>query len=292
MALFQLSQITTSDGLVHQGVFFKPEQPARTAILWIHGLGSTFYAHLPILEQFASHCQKRGLGLAAFNTRGHDIVTSIHKLEPTSDKGYTRLSAGASQEIFTDSVYDLEAGVQFLLEQGFDKVILIGHSTGANKAVYYTTKRPNPAVSAIVLTSPLSDRLGLPQEERQQKISIMKQLQQSGKGDLLTTDHFYYPITPDRFLSLFEESSIEDVFDYGDPEPQMKLYSQIKLPLLVVFGEADEHAHRPIPEIKSVFDSKTTSLSYLSVVIPDAMHSFGEREDVFAKEIMHYITNL
>jgi pimeloyl-ACP methyl ester carboxylesterase len=291
MPTFQLVETTTKDSLIHQGVFFKGSKPTHKALLWVHGLTSNFYSHVTLLNNCAVACEESGFGFAAFNNRGHDLVSSIHKVDPSNPKGYSRFPAGASQERFEDSIHDIDSGIQFLIEQGFEEVILLGHSTGANKVTYYMAHQQDPRVKAVVLTSPLSDRLVSDESAQLIKQNLQKAqtLSEQGEGDTLRTDLFYYVTTPNRLVSLLTPGSDEDTFDYGDPEPKMTDLSKITSPLLVVFGERDEHADRPISEIKKVFDAKRNSSDYKSVVIPDGLHSFGGKEKELISEIISWV---
>lgn len=291
MNLFQLSEITTKDRLVHQGLFFKPQKHGDTAILYMHGLTGRFYGDKEIIEALATQCQKNSWGLASFNNRGHDLVVNIRKLEKNGT--YSHVHAGSSYEHFKDCVYDIKAGVDFLEKQEFTKIILVGISTGANKACYYGGTQKDKRIKAIILASPLCDRLSKykNQEEIKQKLIAMKQLVKKGKGEELQLD-YYFPITPKRYLSLHQSSSNEDCFDYGDPQPKLKLFSRIKIPVMVVFGGQDEYADRPVKKILAVFDKKTTTQHYNSVIIPETGHVFVDKEKEFASQIAHFGTRL
>ncbi len=81
----------------------------------------------------------------------------------------------------------------------------------------------------------------------------------------------------------------EDTFDYGDPEPQLKHFSGITKPLLVVFGGIDELADRQVEQIKKVFDSKTKSKHYRSVIISGGYHSFNGKEKELAGAIFRWV---
>jgi alpha-beta hydrolase superfamily lysophospholipase len=81
MTAFSLSEITTADKLIHQGIFFNPSKPGKKAILWVHGLSSTFYSHIELLNEFAKQSEVNGFGFAAFNNRGHDAISGARKLD-------------------------------------------------------------------------------------------------------------------------------------------------------------------------------------------------------------------
>lgn len=291
MNSFQLVEIVTKDHLVHQGLFFKPKNAKKTAILYVHGLTGRFYGDKEIIETLATFCSKEGWGLASFNNRGHDLVVNIRKIE--KNNVYSHVLLGSSSEHFEDCVYDIEAGVNFLEKQGFDQIVLIGISTGANKACYYCGIQKDSRIKAVVLASPLSDRLSdyKDQIEIRHKLLKMQKLVKQGKDEELQLD-YYFPITPNRYISLHLPGTNEDCFDYGDPQPKLKLFSKIKIPTMVVFGRKDEYANRPVKKILSVFNIKASMTNYKGIIIPEAGHVFTAREILLAREIVQWVRKI
>ncbi|MBI3576978.1 hypothetical protein HY086_03000 [Candidatus Gottesmanbacteria bacterium] len=157
MMSFFLIEIVTKDKLVHQGVYFESPKKNKKAILWVHGLTDNFYGDQVTLETFADYCEKEGWGFASFNNRGHDIVSSIAKIDKRKPKGRTAIAGGSAYEDFRGCLYDIDGAVTFLARQGYSEVVLMGISTGANKACYYAGSRRDPRVVAVVLASAISD---------------------------------------------------------------------------------------------------------------------------------------
>lgn len=295
MKQFYLVETTTKDKLIHQGIFFKPSQPGKKAILWVHGLASTFYSNVPLFTEFSKQCEKRGTGFASFNNRGHDIVTGIKKVDPSSDKGYTRIGGGAGIETFKDSVYDIEAGVAFLQDQGFSKVIVVGHSTGSNKTCYYAATQTNEDIEGFVLAGPVSDlnAPGVDYAGVTKNIQKVKTYIKKGKGDVLLEGFYDLPLTPKRYVSLFDETSNEDMFDYFGSGKKLKSFlSKIRKPLLIILGEKDEYLNKPAGNALKIFDRYTVSPKYQSVVIHDGLHSFNGKERQFVHTILQWMKGL
>lgn len=289
MKQFHLAEIETKDRLIHQGLFYRPKKSGRKAILFVHGLSSTFYAGKIMLEAFAVFCEKEGVGFAVFNNRGHDLISSTKKVDSTNQKGYTHTYGGAGYEVFEECVFDIESGVEFLKKQGFSQIILVGHSTGCNKICYTLGTLKLQNVSGVVLLSPLSDRLDPQAKIPWYLFSLARLFVRFGWGDKLITGVSYFPGTTKRFLSLFSPHSNEDTFDYGDTQPKMMLYSKIREPLLVVFGGNDELMDRPVKEIQKIFNTFQHSKKYKSLVILNALHSFNGKEEVLVHAIDHWI---
>lgn len=295
MNRFNLVEIITKDNLIHQGIFFSPSKPKKRAILWIHGLTDTFYGDVKTFEEFAKHCEKLGWGFASFNNRGHDVITSVSKIDPSSPKGKTHSIQGAACEKFTDCVYDIDAAISFLEKEGYNEVVLVGISTGANKVCYYVGTQKDLRVVGVVLASAISD-VGFKKKELgdayEKTIVKVKKLVKEGKGESFIERLDYMPVTPNRFLSAYEENGIEDVFPYYQKNPTFKIYSKISIPLMVIMGERDEYADMPVNEIVAIYTKHQRSSSYKHVVIADAFNSFGGKEKEFVEEIISWIQSI
>lgn len=294
MKQFYLAEIATKDKLSHQGIYYAPTKKGKRALLLMHGLSAAFYTGMSLYEAFANAVEKEGWGFALFNNRGHDLIAGVRKMDGTPPYGYSYYQAGAGQEVFEESILDIEAGIDFLVGQGFSEIVLVGHSTGANKACYFAATQKNPHVIGVVLSGPVSDRLhGITDYAKFRKdLAHMHELINSGKGDELLLGYFFFPITPKRFISLFEPRSNEDVFDYGEKEPKLKYFSQITLPLLVHLAGKDEGADRPMEEIQKAFDSHAKSPKYKSVIIPNALHRFNGNEKEAVAAIVEWIKTI
>lgn len=293
MKQFYLTEIVTKDKLIHQGLYYRPSRPGEKAILWVHGLTDNFYGDLSALEALSECCEKEGWGLASFNTRGHDIVASVKKLDPQNPKGQTSISLGSSYENFADCVYDIDAAMTFLKKQGFLQVILAGISTGANKVCYYAGTQKDPRIAGVILVSPISD-VPIESKSKQYKENVkqMKTLVKQKKGELLMSGITYLPLTPKRYLSLFDPGGIEDVFDYYSKQPKLTVFSRIKKPICVVLAGADEYTDRPVSETLNVLRGHHRSINFQGFIIPNAFHSFGGQEQEVVSTILHWVSQI
>lgn len=289
MKQFYLTEIITKDKLIHRGIFYRPSRKAtdgkaNLAILWVHGLSGKFYGDIAMMERFAGACEKRGWGFAAFNNRGHDLISSTHKVDSTYFYG------GAGYETFEDCIFDIHAGVDFLVSQGFSQVYLVGHSTGGLKVGYSEGTKPHTSVAGVILAGALSDRLGpdVDHQALQNDVERMEKMIRDGKTNLIEGLSFF-PMTPKRFISLNKKGSSEEVFDYAEKNPKMAILKQITKPLFVIVSENDEYLDRPAKEVVDVFDKHTKSKGYKSIVFPGANHGFEGKEASFVETVCNWI---
>lgn len=215
-------------------------------------------------------------------------------MDSTPLNGYSYFPGGAGSEVFEQSTFDIEAGIDFLVSEGFSEVVVVGHSTGANKACYFAATQNNPHVIGVVLSGPMSDRLDplVDAEKRNKHLLYMHEQIEKGNGDTLFFGYHFFPMTPKRYISLFQRGSLEDVFDYGDEDPKMTFFSTIQIPLMVLLGGKDEYADRPMGDIKKVFDAHATAKKYSSIIIADALHKFHGKEKEVAGAITSWIAGI
>ena len=142
-----LCRVTTRDGLYLDGSLGGADSSvSETALLLVHGTLSNFYAP-GALERLASSADAAGLATLRVNTRGHDGMCSV--------AGKTRaVRGGATSETVSDCTLDLTAWTDFLVERGYSRVVLVGHSMGGVKAAFSQAFAPHPAVTGIVCLSP------------------------------------------------------------------------------------------------------------------------------------------
>lgn len=267
-------------------------------MLYVHGLSGNFYGPCKILNAFAEEFNKFSFGLACFNTRGHDIVAGIKKINKRKKNGYERLTLGAAFEKFEDCIFDIEAGVKFLKSKGFTKIIIAGISTGANKTAYYFSKSQNKYAKAGILLSPLCDRSALKKDlgkNFNKKLKVLlkkaKKIVASKQGNkLMPQNKNEFSFSANRVLSLYTNESNEDTFPYDIPQAKFETLSKIKKPMLAIFGSEDEYLDRPIESIIEIFREKSQKTKkFDSAIIKNASHGYDEKEEELAKLIVDWI---
>jgi pimeloyl-ACP methyl ester carboxylesterase len=147
--LVDLVQTTTRDGVRLDGAFLAapsaPAVPADTFCL-VHGTGGNFYSS-SLFDSLTERLFGLGCGVLRVNTRGHDGISNA-----LTQRGGRR--QGAAYEAFDDCRHDIRAWVDWLVQRGVRRVSLLGHSSGAIKAIYTLAHDPQPAVTCLVALSP------------------------------------------------------------------------------------------------------------------------------------------
>jgi predicted alpha/beta-fold hydrolase len=174
---WQLEKIFTKDRIALNGLFCSPEKPKKRAVLFIHGFPGNFYVNHEIINSLANKFCKSSLGFFSMNTRGHDIMNVSFK------KNNKPLILGSALEKFEDCILDIDAGIKFLNRQGFNQIILIGISGGADKIGYYLSQKHSKFVTGGIFLSPGSNILIIKKELRNKfKPLLEKSLEMINRG--------------------------------------------------------------------------------------------------------------
>lgn len=276
-----LVRIPTRDGVWLDGLFTEPRGRRGTALIWVHGLGSVFSSGQPLTRELSTRLNAAGIGYFKFNNRGHDVVA-----------GRGRLMAGAAFERFRHSVHDIRAMVAFVRRRGYRRIVLAGHSTGANKVLFYAARAGDRRVGGIVLLGPVSDRaaearrLGLRELDR--RVAAAERLARRDPQALVPRGWGFW--SAQRYLSLYRGGGDEDVFQYHRPNARWTALRAVRLPLAAILGARDEYLDRPASDVIDAFRANAVSArSFAGVVVPRARHGFQGQERELADLLVHWI---
>ena len=261
-----LARIETRDGVFLDGIVAEPRRRPRTALVWVHGLGSVFSSGQPLTEALATRLNAAGIGYFKFNNRGHDVVA-----------GRGQHLAGAAFERFGQSVADIRAMVAFAGKRGYRRVILAGHSTGANKVLYYAARARDRRVSGLILLGPISDvaaeakRLG--GGELRRRVAAAERIAKRDPWALVPPAWGYWSAR--RYVSLYKPGENEDVFPYYRPRARWTVLRSVRLPIAAIVGSRDEFLDRPPQEVIEAFRRNARrARSFTGSVVPGARHNF------------------
>ena len=143
----ELIEITTPDGVKLHGIFMEPKGPKRgdllaDAVLMCHGSGGNFYASPSNPRAVA--LTEQGVAVALFNSRGHDVISA-------------RYGKNQGNAFFTmdDCRIDIATCVDWLVAQGYPRVVTWGSSLGGTTVVYAQAKNQHPNVAGVISLAPL-----------------------------------------------------------------------------------------------------------------------------------------
>ena len=285
-----LQDIETDDRLVLHGAL-ADARTRRIGVLFLHGLGSNLFKTRHLWMRIAARGKRSGIGVLALNTRGHDIAAR-YRIQRRTRKAYRM--GGAGLERFTESLHDIRAGIRHLKRAGYQKIVLLGHSTGANKAVYYAGKTQDRRLRGVILAGPARDltMVSWDAKHRKKLERVKAYAKRHGNDSPLPqklSDGGIF--SAQRYLSLFQPGTPEDVFPFGEPAARWTRLGQVRAPLYVVFGEDDPYIAEPGPEqaLALMNEKAKRAASVAGDVLSGQGHSFHEGPDAFAESTLRWI---
>lgn len=247
----------TSDHLRLHGLYTCSNHSVQTspvvghvdAAVLLHGLGGNFYSSR-LLNHFATTLHRLGVSTILANTRGHDMIN-------VSSWAGRSQNVGAAFESVADSIMDIHAWVDFLVERGHSSILLLGHSLGAIKSLYTSAYQPHPRVKAILALSATrlshAKMIQSPRGELfRETIDQCRQWVQAGNGHTPIEVKFPFPtwMTPRGYL---EKYGPEEKYNW------MTFIHQVTSPCLLLFGEREldenpafEGLREELPEIQQM----------------------------------------
>ena len=276
-----LVRIRTRDGFFLDGIASEPRRRGRTALIWIPGLGSVFSSGQALIDELARAANRRGISYFKFNTRGHDYVT----------RGNERRLGGAAFERFRDCVRDICAMVAFAKKRGYREIILAGHSTGANKVLYYAAKTRDRRVKGVMLLGPISDIAAMAKDigwrELERRVHIAERIAKRDPDALVPQTWGIWSAR--RYISLYRPGEAEDTFPYYRAARWSALRA-VRTRLAVIVGGRDEHLDRPAQELIEAFRRNATrASSFAGVILPRAGHGFQRHERELVRATVRWI---
>lgn len=179
----QIVETKTSEGIIYKGLLSRPQDKTNKIIIHIHGMGGSILYH-NFYPYMHNAYPKKGYAFLAGEQRGSEIAKAF-------DKNGESVVLGNAYEKFEDCMQDIQAWVNFAVQQGYEEIWLQAHSLGPSKAAYYLHQKNSGNISGTIWLSP-ADMFGLvhfPEmvDKHQNLIQEAKELEKRGRAnDLLS----------------------------------------------------------------------------------------------------------
>lgn len=282
-----LVQTTTKDGLLLQG-YFSDESPKKV-ILHIHGFEGNFYGNT-FVQVVANHLRNKSISLLTVNTRGCEKIKDFNTVD-----GKIK-TIGARYELLEDSAMDIDAWVEFLLDKGYEMIILQGHSLGTMKAVRYLSEgKFADKIEKLILLSPFDKKGALEKYTKTPITELLAKAQKmidEGKGDEMITPEFdEIVVSYKTYVSWYKQDDLGRMYEFCSSDYDFPSLKAISIPTKVIVGSKDEFFHLSNP------DHPEEALSLMEKHIPNcqtklisgANHGYRGFEQVLAEEIEKFI---
>jgi pimeloyl-ACP methyl ester carboxylesterase len=270
----EIVRIAAADGLRLDGAFRAPPSESAgplgiDAVVCLHGTGGNFYSS-SLFAALSPRLLNLGAAVLTVNTRGHDLVNTA------SGAAGPRLQ-GAAFEIVDECRYDVAAWVGWLVERGYERIVLAGHSLGAVKAVYslaHDADRKLSSIAGLLAISP--PRLsyshfcqGPSAAEFQAELAAAEAHLREGRGETLMSIRFPLPY-------LVSAAGYVDKYGPAERYNVLNFAAAVGCPALYTFGAVElerNTAFRGLPELLGAQASQGAELKVAVIAGADHFYS-------------------
>jgi len=195
---------------------------------------------------------------------------------------------GSAYEKFEDCVYDIDAWLNYLYKFNYEEIVIVCHSLGCKKAIYYLNQIPNNKVSKIVMLAPkdsvnfsnLDIHKGL-LEEAKNNIDL-------GEGEKLLSKKFlgFNLMSSETYYQHITNPVINNI-PYETVNGDFSMLNNIEKPIYVLIGSKDLGENNE--EYMKLITRNCINGKY--TVIKDANHNFKNKEDELVSYILKYLND-
>ncbi len=275
----ELVYTESEDGLLLEGAVIAPagEGVKPPAIVWVHGLTGRFYG--PMIVRLGRLLAEEGYTFVTGNNRGHDFGTVLW-----TRAGKARFVGGA-WERFDECPRDVAAWVGFAAARRPQGVVLVGHSLGALKAVYYQAQRQDPRVLGLVAASP-------PLHAGRVQPALLaladKMIAEGRAQDLLPWG--ISPVAGTFSAQTYYNRSQVDMDVFGHDKSDAAV-ARVHCPLLAFYGTEERWVGRA-EDLELIRRNAITAPRVDTAMIEGADHRYRQREREVAALIARWVDSL
>lgn len=261
-------------------------EDSDTVIIHLHGMQGNFFQN-SFVQQMLSDYPGNGLAFMTVEQRGAEAV----RIFPRNDE---MVKMGNAFELFEDCLKDIQAWIDFAVEQGYENIVLQGHSLATMKIAYYIAEKEH-RVDAAVLISP-SDMRGLAVEDIEGHGELMdraRRLEENGKEDEIVVEDLWgwgY-LSAKTFINFFGEDTNTSVFNYLRPEEGFKTVESIDVPVMAFLGTEDDGIVTDAYESMDLLE-KHVEPRFEGRVLEGAEHDYHGFEEKLVEEITGFVESV
>lgn len=284
----------TDDNVELFGLLHRPDNNLKTneVVISVHGMQSNCYKKRE--DVLGNTISQEGIAYFAFNNRGTEIACYTKRTD-----GSKILNGGCAYEDVLESYYDIKGAIDKMIQLGYTKIHIQGHSLGCTKIVYSYNRLKDEKyenldkIKSVILLSWVDlvelqkYDLGIDKYNEVLNLAIQKE-KDNQEMDLLPSDSFDHPISVKSYLRYYRDNEDIDFARFSDKEYDFKEINNINIPLFLRWGETDlviQKLDELIEFLKLKINNDKLDIGY----IKDTDHGYSNKEKDLGKEIAEFI---
>ena len=278
----------TGDGLRLQSTLWRGKTN-DICVICIHGMGENvienYFANI-----IGNKLSNNNISFMYGHTRGYSHINDIFTKDGTCKR------IGTTYEIFEECIYDIDLWVNKAMEFGYKRIILMGHSLGCNKVIYYLSNNHLKKVcnidSIILASAPdLRGKLQTSIKNYDKLIAEAKENvdNKNPKKILSSSIYNWYDLSSQTFLSLYSKDSKCNNLPIKDNEKVFEQLSVIDIPILTFSGE---HEHKLYHKMDLIKEKAISCKDFTYNIIKGTGHVYTDKEKEVADVIINWIKGI
>ena len=274
-----ISDAYTEDGLKLPMVHFESKEK-NVCVICVHGMCGTIIDNY-FATVWGKYLSSNNIGFIYEHNRGHSIENDI----VMKDGSFKR--CGCMYEIFEDCIYDIDLAIKTAKEKGYKRIILLGHSYGCNKVIYYYYKK-HPDILGIILAS-APDMIGshiLEQSDYNDLLNEAKNNIDNGEPTKLLhkmiEDYMY--MSSQTYYNWFNKESNLNNLPVINNDNHWNQFESIDVPVFTFSGSSEEEYYLKLDLLR---DKAINCNNFEYKIVDNTGHTYKNKE----KEISNLIIN-
>lgn len=265
-----ISNAYTKDGLKLPMVHFESSKK-DICVVCIHGMCATIIDNY-FATVWGKLLSQKNIGFLYEHNRGHSIENDIEMKDGTFKR------CGCMYEIFEDCIYDIDLAIEIAKKKGYQRIILLGHSYGCNKVIYYYYKK-HPTILGMILAS-APDMVGshkMLQPDYNELLNEAKENIENKKPEKLlhkqVEDYMY--MSSRTYNNWYNENSNLDNLPIINNVQSWKQFKTIDIPILTFSGSNEEEFYLQLNLLK---EKACNCNNFEYKIIENTGHTYQEKE--------------
>lgn len=277
--------IATQSGTVLQGVLFPANSQAKTVVIAITGIHGNFYSN-PFYYNIGETLSKAGIDFIYAQTRN-----TFGKMQEINTLTGEPEIIGSFNEDFAKTIEDLTAYIDFAERQGYENIVLAGHSLGANKVIYYLSETQDQRVSKYLLLSPANVTHLTNFVSEQERAYIRQQVANGNGQKVLPFELFgWLSATANTAYQWLYSSILNNV--HVEKDGDFSQASKIPHSGALLIGTLDRFTYGdPCGFLQNINDHLQSARENQLIFIEQTGHTYQQKEQEVADKICELIRN-
>ena len=251
-------------------------------IICIHGMCGTIIDNY-FATVWGKLLAKNDIGFIYEHNRGHSIENDI----VMKDGSFKR--CGCMYEIFEDCIYDIDLAIQTAKEKGYKRIILLGHSLGCNKVIYYYYKKHPNILGMILASAPdmIESHLLIEPDYEELLKEAKENIDKNQPTKLLhkMIEDYMYMSSQTYYNWFHKNSNLNNLPIISNPKNWEQLET-IDVPILTFSGSKDEDYYLHLDLLK---EKATNCKNFEYQIIENTGHTYQEKELETGTLILNWI---